>query len=43
MDCEGFSLRSNRREVVSSARMGFRDGYFEERVGEVAGEDSSDG
>ena len=32
MDCEGCSLRSNRSRVVSSARMGFRDGYFEERV-----------
>ena len=33
MDCEGFSLRSKRSRVVSSARMGFREGYFEERVG----------
>ena len=33
MDCDGFSLRLKRSIVVSSARMGFRDGYFEDREG----------
>jgi len=36
IDCEGFSLRLKRRMVVSSARMGFSDGYFEDRKGGFA-------